>query len=67
MSKDFQTAVRFPSDVVRQLDELAEQMTKDTPGVKVTRAAVIRMMVMRSLSEASAEPGRKRRAAKKEK
>lgn len=52
MSKDFQTAVRFPSEVVRRLDEIAEQMTLERPGVKVTRAAVIRMMVMEGLRSA---------------
>jgi hypothetical protein len=61
MSKDFQTVVRFPSDVVRQIDAVAERMSQERPGMKVSRAAVIRMMVMKGLAgEASTAPSRRR-------
>lgn len=46
---DVQIAVRLPEAVVRKLDRIATQMTKEKPGVRVTRAAVIRMLVMQGI------------------
>lgn len=51
MTNDVQIAVRLPSDVVRKLDVIARAMSKENPGVKVSRAAVVRMLAIRGIQE----------------
>ena len=48
-TNDVQIAVRLPSDVVKKLDVIANAMSKERPGVKVSRAAVVRMMAIRGI------------------
>ncbi len=50
-ANETQTAVRFPEDVMRRIDAVAKKMTAERPGVRVTRAAVIRLFVLRGLEE----------------
>ena len=49
MTNDVQTGVRLPSTVLKDVDELAKKMSR--PGAKVTRASVIRMLVIRGVSD----------------
>lgn len=57
MINDVQIVVRLPSDIVHKLDEIAKMMTKKTPGVKVSRAAVVRMMAIQGINAMKAEEG----------
>lgn len=56
MTNDVQTAVRLPSSIVDELDAIALRMTRST-AVRVTRAAVIRMLVVRGIAEEKNLPG----------
>lgn len=48
MTNDVQVVVRLPSSVVQELDALAEKLSK--PGLKVTRATVLRMLAIQGLA-----------------
>lgn len=48
---DSQTVVRLPSDVVHKIDAIAEKMSKQRPGIKITRASLIRMFVLKGIEE----------------
>lgn len=47
---------RMPPDLVRRLDAVAKRMQVANPGMTVTRADVVRMLLVRGLE---AEEGRK--------
>lgn len=49
---DVQIAVRLPEAMVRRLDRIASRMSKEKPGVRVTRASVIRMFVLAGIDRA---------------
>jgi len=48
MTNDVQTAVRLPASVLRAVDRMARDMTR-SGGIKVTRAALIRMMIVQGV------------------
>ena len=48
---DVQTVVRLPSSMLRELDTLAEKMSE--PGIRITRASVIRMLILRGMAAES--------------
>ena len=53
---DKQVAFRLPSELVGRLDEYAEQMRRENPGMRVTRADVVRMLLSRGLARVEAPP-----------
>jgi len=55
MTNDAQTAIRIPSAVLRAVDALARRLSR--PGLRITRATMIRMLVIQGVQRE-----RKRRA-----
>lgn len=51
---DKQVAFRLPSELVDRLDEYAEQVRRENPGMRVTRADVVRMLLSRGLARIDA-------------
>ncbi len=47
-----QVGFRFPIDLIERLDAYAEQMGKEMPGLKFTRADAVRVLLERGLAEA---------------
>jgi len=48
---DRQVAFRLPADLVDRIDEKAHALRKQTPGMRVTRADVVRSILVRGLDE----------------
>jgi predicted DNA-binding protein len=48
-----QTAIRLPESLFDRLDKLAEQLSR--PGMKATRAGVMRLAVFRGVEQLEAE------------
>lgn len=44
-----QTATRLPEGLLARLDDFAGRMTRDSPGMTVTRTDVVRMLLVRGL------------------
>lgn len=57
MTNDAQVTIRFPLDVLKKLDAMAKRLSKEQPGVRFTRAAVIRMLVMKNVSVEESKKG----------
>jgi hypothetical protein len=49
MTNDAQLLVRLPSSVLEDLDALADKLAR--PGVRMGRATIVRMLVMKGLDE----------------
>lgn len=47
-----QAAFRLPETLLNRLDELAAAMSRERPGLKITRADVVRMLLVRGLDAA---------------
>lgn len=56
---DRQVAFRLPSELVDRLDEHAEHLRRESPGVRITRADVVRLLLTRALDEVE-DQGRQR-------
>lgn len=50
-----QAAFRLPVSLLVRLDDLAAAMTQKQPGISVTRADVVRMLLLRALEAAEHE------------
>lgn len=48
-----QTSFRLPVSLLVRLDQLARAMTEARPGIAVTRADVVRMLLLRGLESES--------------
>jgi len=48
---DRQVAFRLPGDLVDKIDEKANALRQQTPGMRVTRADVVRAILVRGLDE----------------
>lgn len=53
MTNDVQTVVRLPSSLVREIDTLAKKMSE--PGLRITRAAVIRLLITQGVMAAKSK------------
>lgn len=62
MSSDIQIAVRLEPEIVSKLDALAEELTAQNPGIRVTRASALRMMALRGIAATSDERAARRRS-----
>ena len=51
MNNDRQVAFRLPSALVEQIDAQVEDWSARTPGVRVTRADVVRVLLVQGLSD----------------
>ena len=51
MNNDKQVAFRLPSALVEQIDAQVEDWSARTPGVRVTRADVVRALLVQGLSD----------------
>jgi predicted transcriptional regulator len=49
--KQTQTAIRLPDDLLGRLDRLAAKMSKERPGMVVTRSDVVRSLLLRAVAE----------------
>ncbi len=56
-----QVSFRLPADLVDRIDAHAQRMQANAPGMTVTRADVVRMLLTRAIVEAEAEQGTKPR------
>lgn len=52
-----QTAFRLPTDLVRRLDRHAKRLEAERPGLAVSRADVVRMLLTRALDQEEASHG----------
>jgi len=50
-----QVAVRFPKDLLERLERYAERLNKERPGLGVTRADVVRVLVHERLDQLDQE------------
>lgn len=50
-----QTTFRLPISLLARLDHLATTMTRTRPGITVTRADVVRMLLLRGLEAVDGE------------
>ena len=48
-----QAAFRLPESLLNRLDDLAATLTREQPGLKITRADVVRMRLVRGLDTAA--------------
>ncbi len=53
-----QTAFRLPPDLVAKLDRIAARLAAERPGIPVTRADVVRMLLTRAAAEEEARHGK---------
>lgn len=53
MNNDRQVAFRLPSALVEQIDAQVEDWSARTPGVRVTRADVVRALLVQGLSDSA--------------
>lgn len=51
-------AFRLPSDLMKRLDRHAERLRSEQPGLRVTRADALRMLLNEALDEKEAEHGK---------
>lgn len=59
---DVQVAVRLTAEIVAKLDAEAAKISAMNPGIRVTRASVLRMLALRGLASAEAEMSKPRRS-----
>lgn len=50
-----QTAFRLPEDLVERLDAYAKQVERENPGMTVSRADAVRMLLTRALDLAASD------------
>ncbi len=55
-------AFRFPASLARRLDKHAERLARERPGLRVTRADALRMLLVEGLDAAEAKGGRRDKA-----
>ncbi len=53
-----QTAFRLSSALIAKLDRIADRLTEERPGLAVTRADVVRMLLTRAVEEEEADHGK---------
>lgn len=58
MTNDIQTAFRLPSALVERLDAYAERLRQNVPGVRISRADVVRLVLGRGLDQVERELGK---------
>ena len=56
MNNERQVAFRLPSNLVEEIDAQAESWSSRVPGVRVTRADVVRALLVKGLEGAAVEP-----------
>jgi len=58
---DTVVAFRIPNEILKRVDRQADLMQKREPGLKLTRAAAVRLLLVRALeaAEVSSTKGRK--------
>lgn len=49
-----QTAFRLPSELIERLDRIAQWLIAERPGLAVTRADVVRMLLTRAVEQEEA-------------
>ncbi len=55
-----QVGVRFPTELLSRLERYTERLKRERPGLSVTRADVVRMLVHERLDQIDAEDKAKR-------
>lgn len=50
-----QTAFRLPTSLLERLDQYAVRLRGEQPGITITRADVVRLLLTRALDEAEAQ------------
>ena len=50
-----QVAFRFPVKLLKELDAYAERLKKEQPGLNITRADAVRLLLTKALASASSE------------
>ena len=53
-----QTAFRLPPDLVAKLDRIADRLSAERPGIPITRADVVRMLLTRAVKEEETRHGK---------
>ena len=53
-----QTAFRLPPDLVAKLDRIADRLSAERPGIPITRADVVRMLLTRAVAEEETRHGK---------
>ncbi|MCC6526088.1 MAG: hypothetical protein IT373_25800 [Polyangiaceae bacterium] len=53
-----QTAFRLPTALLERLDGYAERLRAEQPGITITRADVVRLLLTRALDEVDKVPSR---------
>jgi len=56
---DTVVAFRIPTEILKRVDRQADLMQKREPGLKLTRAAAVRLLLVRALDAAELLKGRK--------
>ncbi len=55
-----QVAVRFPNDLLDRLERYVQRLKKERPGLNVSRADAVRMIVHERLDQIEAEDSKKK-------
>lgn len=68
--KGRQVGFRFDEDLVRRIDAYAEQMAREMPGLKFTRADAVRVLLEKALADegfgpSESGPGAKRQGTRR--
>lgn len=58
MAETQQTAFRLPVELLSRLDKHVKRLQEDSPGMNITRADAVRMLLMLGLDEAEKKPKR---------
>ena len=58
MGKTVQVAFRLDEDLVKRLDKYAEQLGREMPGFKVSRADAVRLLLIRALDNVESAQAR---------
>lgn len=56
MPTTHQTAFRLPLELLERIDDYAEKLAQNQPGIAFTRAGVVRLLLNRALDTADADP-----------
>ena len=56
---DTVVAFRIPNEILKRVDRQTDLMQKREPGLKLTRAAAVRLLLVRALDAAELLKGRK--------
>ena len=60
MANMLQTGIRLPEDMLERIDAFAARVQKEQPGLEVTRAVAIRMLIALGLEAAEGQKRGKR-------